>query len=211
ARDRDRPAIRQIDPHKKHVTIRSWGLDKSRSTRQQVRKQLHALCARHLACVRIDERVGTVTHAPACCDRHLLELFALHGLDREPPEFWHGTNDRHHVFLLGGCPNVLSQTSAAQRWTSAAAGSGADAVGSQLHADIGQRLCLPCSLLEMPHAVCPRSSRRSRAARCSAIMMAVRFVFARGTSGMMDASTTRKPSVPMTRHSGSTTARGSSG
>ena len=46
---------------------------------------------------------------------------------------------------------------------------------------------------------------------CSAIMIAVRFVFARGTSGMMDASTTRNPSVPITRHSGSTTDRGSSG
>ena len=46
---------------------------------------------------------------------------------------------------------------------------------------------------------------------CSAIMIVVRFVFARGTSGIMDASTTRNPSVPSTRHSGSTTDRGSSG
>jgi hypothetical protein len=46
---------------------------------------------------------------------------------------------------------------------------------------------------------------------CSAIMIVVRFVFARGTSGIMDASTTRNPSVPSTRHSGSTTDRWSSG
>src|SRR5262245_55017562 len=100
--------------------MRVWWLDKHRSTRQQVRKQLHALRARHLACCSIDERVGTVTQAPLFCDRHLLELFALHGLDREPPEFCYGTNYRHQLFLLGGCPHVLSQTSAVQRCASAA-------------------------------------------------------------------------------------------
>src|SRR5277367_393675 len=45
----------------------------------------------------------------------------------------------------------------------------------------------------------------------SAIITAVRWVFARGITGMMDASTTERPSIPMNRHRGSTTADGSSG
>ena len=45
---------------------------------------------------------------------------------------------------------------------------------------------------------------------CSPIITAVRCVFARTISGMIDASITRKPSTPITRHSGSITERGSS-
>ena|ERR1051326_871553 len=51
---------------------------------------------------------------------------------------------------------------------------------------------------------------RIRAAICSAIMTVVIWVLARGTSGMIDASTTRRPSTPITRPSESTTDRGSS-
>ena len=40
---------------------------------------------------------------------------------------------------------------------------------------------------------------------CSASMTVVSSVFARGTSGMIDASTTRRPSVPITRADWSTT------
>ena len=103
-----RSAIRQIDPYWGHFALRPWWLDKSRSARQQVRKQPHAFRARHLACFSIDERVGTVTQDPSFCCRHLLELFAFHGLDREPPEFCHGTNDRYQSFLLSRQPDSIS-------------------------------------------------------------------------------------------------------
>jgi len=47
------------------------------------------------------------------------------------------------------------------------------------------------------------------ATKRSATITAGRFVFARGTMGMMEASTTYKPSMPWTRPSLSTTASGS--
>jgi len=51
---------------------------------------------------------------------------------------------------------------------------------------------------------------RNDAAR-SAIITAVKWVFARGIIGMMDASMTDRFSTPMKRQRGSTTAEGSSG
>jgi hypothetical protein len=51
---------------------------------------------------------------------------------------------------------------------------------------------------------------RNDAAR-SAIITAVRWVFARGITGAMDASTTKRFSTPMNRQLGSTTEDGSSG
>jgi len=55
-----------------------------------------------------------------------------------------------------------------------------------------------------------RQPIKNEAAR-SAIITAVRCVFARGMTGMTDASTTESPSTPMNRQRGSTTADGSSG
>ena len=56
---------------------------------------------------------------------------------------------------------------------------------------------------------CPWSVRpRSSSARRSAAAMTGRFVFARGTSGKIDASATYRLSMPMTRPPASTTDRG---
>ncbi len=52
---------------------------------------------------------------------------------------------------------------------------------------------------------------RRRAAMCSPIAMQGRLVLALGMTGMIEASITLNPSMPSTRHSGSTTVRGSWG
>src|SRR6185312_13809489 len=57
------------------------------------------------------------------------------------------------------------------------------------------------------HAAAGRGSLpRIRSAAFSAIMIVAAFVFARVIVGITDASTTRRPSTPKTRSSGSTTA-----
>ena len=48
-----------------------------------------------------------------------------------------------------------------------------------------------------------------KSAMCSPIIMTVTFMFARTQSGIMEASTTRSPSIPCTLPNWSTTAIGS--
>ena len=67
------------------------------------------------------------------------------------------------------------------------------------------RYALPTLRICIPH-LCAFN----RSAIRSAIATVVRWVLARGTSGMIEASITRSPVHPITRHSGSTTERGSS-
>jgi hypothetical protein len=68
------------------VAVSAWWLDERCGAVEQVREELHALRAHNLARVLVDERICAVTQNAAFRYVHFLELFAPHGLHREPPQ-----------------------------------------------------------------------------------------------------------------------------